>query len=186
MARAAFRDLFRTFYACLESLNTSYLAYGGVAVAVWADPRETQDVDAVVAVADEDRDRWLSALQSAGFLAPPEEIRTFAIDGWLRLAHEGRHADVTLGRTPFDRSALERRRRVTLFDLPIWVASPEDLILYKIVAYRYKDLADAEAIVLRQGAKLDLDYMRKWASEIAGRTQKFEVPQTIEKLLRGI
>lgn len=183
MSSGTFADLFRTFYGVLEALEIEYFAYGGVAVAVWGDPRETVDVDAVVCVADEDLDGVVDALATAGFTCPAEARTTFAVDGWLRLRFRRRHADLALGRTPFDRSALSRRRRVKLLGSEIWVVSAEDLILYKLVSYRYKDLGDAEAVIVRLRGKLDLQYLRTWAAEIAARTGKFEVPGKLEEFL---
>ncbi len=150
MPPATFADLFRRFFGVLESLEIEYFACGGVSVAVWGDPRETVDVDAVVCVADEDIDDLVRALAKASFTCTEEERATFAVDGWLRLDFRGRHADLTLGRTPFDESALARRRRVRMFGSEVWVVAAEDLILYKLVAHRYKDLGDAETVLERR------------------------------------
>jgi len=109
VSRISFQELFRRFYGGFESLKIPYFAYGGVAVAVWGNPRETQDVDAVVAVADEAVPSLVKVLQSGGFSCESEAAKTFPIDGWLRLNLQGRHADISLGRTPFDRSAVARR-----------------------------------------------------------------------------
>ena len=185
MARAAFRDLFLRFYTALETLGVDYFAYGGVTVALWGDPRETQDVDAVAVIQPEECPRLLGALTSAGFHVPPEEAKTFPIDGWIRVQLPGRYADVALGRSPFDASALRRRIRATVFGLPIWVVAAEDLVLYKLIAFRFKDLADAEVVLLRQRHRLDLDYLRRWAEEIAQRTGKFEVPRKLEAMLEA-
>ncbi|HXX92542.1 MAG TPA: hypothetical protein VEN81_02850, partial [Planctomycetota bacterium] len=71
------------------------------------------------------------------------------------------HLDLTLGDNPFDKSALARRKEVRLFDRAVWVASAEDLLIYKIVSWRERDALDVHAIVQRQKA-LDLAYLRKW------------------------
>ena len=186
MPAANFADLFRALYGVLESLQVEYFAYGGVVVAVWGVPRETIDVDAVVCVADDGIGDLLSALERNGFTCPEEARSTFPIDGWLRADFRRRHADLTLGRTPFDESALTRRRRVEIFGTKVWVASPEDLILYKLIAHRYKDLGDVEAILVRRRGQLDLAYLRKWADEIARGTGKFEVPGKLEEFLQRI
>ncbi|MBI4606421.1 MAG: hypothetical protein HY721_31030 [Planctomycetes bacterium] len=184
MPAATFAELFRRFYGLLESLEVEYFAYGGVVVAVWGAPRETVDVDAVVCVKDDDVEDLFPALARAGFSFPEEAKRAFPIDGWLRTSFRSRHADISLGRTPFDESALTRRRRVKLFGTQIWVASAEDLVLYKLVAHRYKDLGDAETILVRMRGQLDLPYLRKWADEIARGTGKFEVPGKLEDLIQ--
>ncbi|MBI4612223.1 MAG: hypothetical protein HY720_01300 [Planctomycetes bacterium] len=183
MSRASFRELFERFFGALEAARVEYFAYGGVAVALWADPRETQDVDVVVSIGDQDCSSILDTMRASNFDHSTTDASLFPIDGFIRLSHRGRHADLALGRTPFDRCAFERRGRATLLGREIWVASAEDLLLYKLVAYRFKDLADARAVVVRQGGKLDLEYLRRWSLEIAVRTRKFEVPQKLEELL---
>lgn len=183
MSPATFAELFRRFFGVLESLEVEYFAYGGVVAAVWGAPRETVDVDAVVCVADAAIADLLSALENAGFACPEEARQTFAIDGWLRASVQGRHADVALGRTPFDASALARKQRVELFGTKVWVASAEDLVLYKLIAHRYKDLGDVETVLVRMQKRLDLGYLRSWAEEIARGTGKFEVPGKLEELL---
>lgn len=153
MARAGFEELFRGFYGALESVPVAYFAYGGVAVGVWGDPRETQDVDAVVVIGEQETSAVLDVLTRDGFECSADHRRLFPIDGWARLEFQGRYGDLALGRTAFDESAFGRRRRMTIYGLPIWVACAEDLVLYKLVAYRYKDLADAEAVLTRHARK---------------------------------
>lgn len=185
MTRVPFRDLVQRYFGALESVDVPYLAYGGIAVAVWGNPRETQDADALVEVAPQDAASLLGELGRAGFDHTCHQVEMFAIDGWIRLDFRGRHADLAVARTPFDGSALDRRSRITLCDTEMWIVSAEDLILYKLIAYRFKDLADAESVILRRGGDLDLDYLRQWALEIATHTHKFEVPQKLEQLLAG-
>src|SRR5438105_2664301 len=71
------------------------------------------------------------------------------------------HLDMTLGDSPFDKSALARRKQVELFERKVWVASPEDLLIYKLVAWRDRDVMDVNAIVKRQKS-LDVAYLKKW------------------------
>lgn len=186
MPLTPFPDMFHRFYSALEALGVEYFAYGGVAVGVWGDPRETQDVDAVVILGDDERRRTLDALGERGFEIRPAAARTFPIDGWLRAGFGGRFADLALGSTPFDQSAMRRRAAVEVFGLSIQVVSPEDLVLYKLIAYRRKDLADVEAVLTRQRRRLDLSYLRSWADEIAARTGKFEVPSALDSMLKEV
>ena len=50
-----------------------------------------------------------------------------------------------------------------------WVklCSAEDLIIHKAVAGRPQDLHDIEGVVLRQGTRLDVSYIRSWLTEFA-------------------
>ncbi len=119
------------------------------------------------------------------FAIPDRIATTFPIDGWLRAAWNDRFADIALGRTPFDRSAAQRKKRATVLEQTLWVASAEDLVLYKLIAYRYRDLADAQAILTRRRLVVDRPYLRHWADEIAAHTGKFEVPAKLQELLEA-
>ena len=55
--------------------------------------------------------------------------------------------------------------RLEVDDVLAWVASPEDLILLKLVAARPRDIADVMDICLAQG-QLDEFYLRHWAKEL--------------------
>jgi len=61
-----------------------------------------------------------------------------------------------------EREALTRRVSLIIEGQPVWMATPEDLILLKLKACRDRDLVDALSIVLRQASRLDLDYLWRW------------------------
>jgi hypothetical protein len=48
----------------------------------------------------------------------------------------------------------------------MWVVSPEDLILLKLLAGRPRDLGDVADVLFMQ-CKLDETYMRRWARELS-------------------
>jgi hypothetical protein len=54
--------------------------------------------------------------------------------------------------------------------LPICTA--EDLIIHKAIADRPKDWLDIEKILLRQGANLDVEYVRSWLIQFADALEK--------------
>lgn len=156
----------------LESGPYEYLLYGGMAAALWGEPRYTEDVDLVLFLPEREVYKFLRAAGRHGFAV--EEglaIQQLQVSGWARLplgaASSPWHLDVTLGDSPFDESALKRRRQVTLFERGVWVASPEDVVVYKLVSGRDRDLLDVRAIRERQ-RDLDLAYLRKWAKWWAG------------------
>lgn len=167
----------------VERTSSSYLVYGGIAVSAWANPRATQDADIVVQTPETECQALLADLRVAGFGLEANSETTFPLDGWTRVYLGGRHADLALGDTPFDRSALARRVPIRVLGRELYIAAAEDLVLYKLIAYRLKDLADVESILVRQRGKLDLVYLRHWADEVARATGKFEVPQKLEEML---
>lgn len=68
-------------------------------------------------------------------------------------------------RSAFQQELLKRAKPEPLDDLVVYVVSPEDLILLKLLAHRPRDLADVGDILFTQGT-LDEAYLRKWAEEL--------------------
>lgn len=155
--------------AALETLHAGdfdYLLYGGLAAALWGEPRYTEDVDLVLFVHERHSYKFLREAAKHGFAVDEDlAIQQIQVSGWSRLPFGDRkspwHLDLTLGDSPFDKSALERRKEVALFDRKVWIASPEDLLVYKLVSWRDRDVMDVHAIVKRQKG-LDLAYLKKW------------------------
>ena len=143
-----------------------YLLYGGLAAGLWGEPRYTEDVDFVLFVPERHAYRFLRVAAKHGFSVDEDlAIQQIQVSGWARLPFGGAkspwHLDLTLGDSPFDKSALARRKQVELFDRKVWVASPEDLLIYKLVSWRDRDVMDVNAIVKRQKS-LDAAYLKKW------------------------
>ena len=161
------------FVQIFERLGIPYVLMGGIAVRVHGIPRPTHDVDFTVAI---DRDRLpelFEAVQEAGYTVPEEYAR-----GWVdqvagmplvkfRLYLEGRGIDIDLflAESRFQTEVLARRRREVIDELAVWLVTPEDLILLKLLANRPRDLADVGDILFTQG-QLDESYLRRWAVEV--------------------
>lgn len=184
MSRIELDDLFRRAVDVVQSENIVYLVYGGVALPAWGQIIPTEDVDLVIRTDETEAERLIQALRRAGFHVPGNTETLFFIDTWFIASMGGRDVDFCLGATEFDAQALSRAVRVTIYDRTVPIATAEDLILYKLAAYRRKDLGHIEDILIRQGEKLDLKYLRTWAQRIAEATGKFEMVSTLEQMLR--
>jgi len=150
----------------VDSGGYDYLLYGGLAAALWGEPRYTEDVDFFLFVPERHAFKFLREAAKHGFSVDEDlAIQQIQVSGWARLplgdAKSPWHLDLTLGDSPFDKSALARKKREELFGRKVWVASPEDLLIYKLVSWRDRDIMDVHAIMQRQKS-LDQAYLRKW------------------------
>jgi hypothetical protein len=158
----------------LETANVPYMICGSVASFFHGVPRTTQDVDLVVQLTGFDVPRLLQCLpdddfyvsESAALDAVRSQRQFNVIDmqtGWK--------ADLIIKkRRPFSRLEFDRRVKVALMGVEVWVASAEDTVLSKLewasAAGSERQIRDAAGIVQVRGDGLDVAYLREWAAEL--------------------
>jgi hypothetical protein len=153
---------------------------GGIAVRAHGLPRPTFDVDFVVAVLRDRLAGLFAAIESLGYTVP-EQYRGGWIDSVggmplfkVRLFLDGRgiDADIFLAENEFQTSAISRRIPEEVEGKPVRLITAEDLILFKLLAGRPRDLLDIKDIFFMQG-QLDEAYLRRWAMPL-GVAQQLE------------
>lgn len=153
-----------------------YMLVGGLANAVWGEPRATVDVDFTVWV-EEARLGTVVERLARVFRPLPEDPLAFVRQTRVLPLESPEHVrvDVIFGLLPFEREALARSVPVEVAGFSVQVVSPEDLVLMKIVSERSQDLQDAQAVVKRQRGRLDLGYLRPRVQELARLLEKPEI-----------
>jgi Nucleotidyl transferase AbiEii toxin, Type IV TA system len=146
-------------------------AFGGaIALAYYATPRATIDIDLNVFVPVERADAVLSLLEAlgAGPLAPDERARLERQEQ-ARVLWGGTPVDLFFSYDPLHESCLERRRLVPFGDGDaIHVLSAEDLLVFKALFDRDKDRRDIAELVYAMAEELDAAYARRWLERIVG------------------
>ena len=64
----------------------------------------------------------------------------------------------------FEKNAIKRARNVLILNKKIRFASPEDVIIQKIISGRPRDLEDALTVLIKQ-RRLNIEYIIKWLNE---------------------
>lgn len=158
----------RAVAAWLDTVDAPARVIGGLAVIVHGHLRTTFDIDATISAADVDPKRLIGSAADFGFKPRHPDPLTFARQTqMLLLTHEatGVQIDVSLAWLPFELDALTRRAEVVFEGLTLRVCDPGDLIVYKLVAARPRDLDDAKQIALRHWQTLDRDRILNTARE---------------------
>jgi hypothetical protein len=148
---------------------------GGIALAVWSHPRATRDVDLLIGV------------DSANFGPVVDHLRTWGCrpKKWPPLITIGAHRfaqflytppdefydvqfDLLLAESTLQKSAIARRvqRAVPGVDRPIDVLNCDDLILFKLLAGRMIDRADATIVLRENRDMIDFDYLAAWVARL--------------------
>ncbi len=165
-------DVARLLADALDRGGLPYAIGGALALGFYAPPRATVDVDVNVFVSPQrELDRVLSVLAEATFVPEedPESLAEHArSEGQFRGHVSGLRVDVFVPAIPYYAELERRRQRVVLLGRPLWILGPEDLAVLKLMFFRRKDLADAEALLRDQGPSLDRAYVRRRLAELAG------------------
>jgi hypothetical protein len=150
-------------------------AFGGaLALAYYATPRATVDIDVNVFKPVDRADEVLAMLRDLGADALADGERALLLrDGQARVRWGRTPIDLFFAYDPFHESCLERRRRMP-FGGPggagdtIHVLAAEDLLVFKTIFDRGKDWRDLEELAFSLGDALDGDYARAWLARILG------------------
>lgn len=169
-----------------EAVDAPHAFIGGVAVALFGDPRMTRDVDALVLLGSTPIESLLDAAAAHGIVPRIEDALAFAGRHnvlLLRCEPSGVTVDVCLALLPFEKQAIERAREVDTADISVSVLRPEDLIVMKAVAHRPVDLGDIGRIAAAN-PDLDRDHVINELRPFAEALDSPDLVDEIERLLQ--
>lgn len=157
----------------LERAGIEAAAYGGLALAVYGEPRETKDAD--LAVAGVSAAQGEVALRAAGFdVIPAFDRMRFGGQLVSRLTLIGGAAgslntvDLVEPRSSrYAHAVLARSLTGSLRQEPLRVVSPEDFVVMKILATRERDLEDAVTVVRSLASRIDIELIERELEPLA-------------------
>jgi hypothetical protein len=160
-------DLLTPIDKIFKKHQIRYVVIGGYAVAAWGEERATRDVDllcsgdsrVVVRALEEDHLRFEHRIGE--FDDPISEVIRIEF-GEDKDPFE---IDVLIGIKGAPVGVFDRARILVIDELPIPVASPEDMILLKLLSGSARDLEDAGSIAQIQGEKLDWNIIKHLCPE---------------------
>ena len=82
-----------------------------------------------------------------------------------------------------EQQALKRTTKVTLAGYPVHFASCEDVIIHKMLAGRAVDKEDVMSMLIKQGGKLDTEYVREWLGKFSDVPEYGEALKNFDELL---
>jgi len=166
----------REICSFLDETSVEYMLVGGMAVGIWAEPRATEDIDLLVSIRLADLDNLRRHLTESGrFIFIHEKPMVFGRISFLRATLRS-NADISIdfifSDDFFKIEALKRKEVVQLSDFVLNIATPEDLIILKLLSGREQDKLDAMKILQIQKNKLDKDYLQTWLEKLALKLEK--------------
>jgi len=177
-------EIFRRIVSFLEGEKLPYLVIGGLASSVHGYPRMTQDVDICLSIAKERVGGFLRKARKRGFrFDEEEELRNVESLGVFKMGLGDFHIDFIILSTEFEKAAISRSSRLTIFGVEAPLPTPEDLILLKVIPNRPIDVADMENIARRYSGRLDRRYIELWAQRLSDEAEDMRIHKDIMRLL---
>ena len=178
--RPDFREVFRF----LAKSRIRYVIVGGFAAGILGEPRATVDIDLITFMPTSDLEKFILYAGKHRVKFSAGEIRkSIQSNAFFRIKISGTQVDFIVGESAFEFEVLTRGITTRIFGYKIPVASPEDMILMKLVSGRLIDWNDAKAIQLRYFGKMDVKYIESWANRLKVQRGQGHVISRWRKLL---
>jgi predicted nucleotidyltransferase len=160
-------DSLVSVHVTLEEAGIAHALCGGLAANLYRDEvRATSDVDIAIAI---------------GPVRLVDLVGVFHEEGWsaesywrrgeqLRLSRAGYpRVDCIVATTDYERAAIDRSLPVEIEGRRLRVLTPEDLIVFKLIAGRARDYEAVAAIINNRRDALDTDYITGWLEQFGVR-----------------
>ena len=179
------QEVSRKILNLLETEKLDYLIMGGLATSIIGEARMTQDIDILIFIGKDNIVQLLNAAKKIGFRFNKKKLdEDINLRGIFQLTYGSFHVDFICGAMPFELEAVKRKQKLPLYGMKVSFPTPEDLILFKLIPAREKDLLDAKGIITRHKGKLDFAYLRKWVNVIAEDLQDLRIVRRLEEVIR--
>ena len=178
----------------LKAAHIDYLIGGAIAEWAWGEPRATQDIDIVINLSIESVGKLSKELEKRDMLVPADVILDTLLEDRADIPinaihiHSGLKADLYPVRSGDELrlSAFRRRQRVDYGPQigRVYVHSPEDLILYKLlyfsISHQPKHSRDIAAILQGRKDQIDVSYIEEWATRLGLRSLWQELLDSVQ------
>jgi Nucleotidyl transferase AbiEii toxin, Type IV TA system len=153
-------------HTALATAKVPHAIGGALALAYYAEPRATVDIDINVFVSTED---WTQVRDALAPLGVNIEVDLAALerDGQARLWWGRNPVDLFFSYDPFHDEMQRAARRVPFAETTIPILSPEHLAVCKAMFDRPKDWLDIEQILVAT-TPLDLPEIESWLERMVG------------------
>ncbi|HEX7424778.1 MAG TPA: DUF6036 family nucleotidyltransferase [Terriglobales bacterium] len=171
-------EVFQRITTALDRAGIAYMLSGSFASAYYGAPRSTQDIDLVIEATPARLRALVQGLPSdeyyADLDAALEAYKRQSIFNVIDLA-TGWKIDLIIRKSRAFSQEEFRRQLVNLQDLPLFVASAEDVVVAKLewskLAQSKRHIEDVAGILRMRWESLDRSYLEKWTLELGLETE---------------
>jgi hypothetical protein len=160
--------------SALEHAGIAYMLTGSFASAYYGSPRSTQDIDLVIAATPEQLRTFIESLPSGQYYADMDSaLAAHKHESMFNVIdmQSGWKIDLIIRKSrAFSQEEFGRRQQVTVQDVPLFVASAEDVVIAKLEwakrAQSPRQIEDAAGILKLRWELLDLKYLEGWIGQL--------------------
>lgn len=174
--------------AALEATGAPWMVIGGIALIARGVRRFTTDIDAAVRGDEVAIPSLLAKLARRHIVPRIGDAERFAKENLVLLlehAPSGVELDLSLAWTEFEHEAIASAKVAAFGAVKAPMARPEDLIVFKAIAGRGKDIEDATALLVLY-PKLDLVRIRDRVRQLADLADAPELAVGLEAMIAKI
>ena len=167
--------LFEKLRSALDAAGIAYMVTGSFVSGVHGIPRATHDIDVVIAPTADQLKALIAQFPQSEYYAEIEDAReAFRHGSQFNVIDQKSIWKIDFifrKNRPFSRAEFERRRRITILGVPVYAASPEDVVIAKLewakMGESERQIDDAAGIIEMQGDALDRAYIEHWVGELS-------------------
>jgi hypothetical protein len=161
------------FQKITDVLNESKIPYmlGSVAMSIYIVPRATRDFDFIIHLEPKNIDRFIQHFQDGYYCdkdAIQDAVKRRSMFNIIDHASGFKADFVVLKDEAFRQEEFNRRKKVDFFDKAIYVVSPEDLLISKLIwiqdfqsSQQMEDIKNLAVI-----ENMDWPYIKKWINKL--------------------
>lgn len=167
-----------------EQNSIDYVVIGGLAVITYGSFRTTKDIDITVLCNLEEME-FVHKVFSKEFIPLYDQSLEFFKSNFVIPSKDritGIRVDIASGLTEFDKNVFKHRKRKKLGQAEFYICSVEDLIIYKLFAARYQDLADVRELILIYNNSIDRNYLIDTSNSF-GEFERVDMIENLKKFL---
>jgi len=169
-------DVLKTVCQRLDQAKVAYMLTGSFAANFYAVPRMTRDLDIVVEIQEADIDNLWHLFQEDFYLDKDAISEAIKHQGMFNIIHNATvfKIDFIVRKNSAYRSIeFQRKQRVLLHGIPVWIVAPEDLIISKLFwakdSFSEMQLKDIRNLFTSL-KNLDSEYIQKWVDTLKLKT----------------
>lgn len=161
-------DILKLICQRLEANNIPYMLTGSLAANFYATPRMTRDIDIVLEIFELDVSKFFHVFQADFYINEASILDAIKHQSMFNIIHNETIFKVDFvirKKSSYRAEEFQRRRRMELDGIPIWIVALEDLIISKLLwakdsmsDFQLRDVKN----LLTSAKNLDKEYVEKW------------------------